>query len=205
MILVFWTLRFKPTFPLSSFTFIKRLFSSSSLSAIRVVSSAYLRLLICLLATLIPAYVSSSLAFCMMYSYIISSVTIYSIMTIKVWIHLYAKMSCIEFWVTVVISRQKTVKLEKDLSSRGKGEEAAIPRMSLKELNLSSMTGWLWPWGLYPHVFQVKSNTWKPPFSFLFPFTCHARQQEIILFNIVSYREDHKESWENFFHDASRL
>ena len=41
----FWMLRFKPTFSLSSFTFIKRLFSSS-LSAIRVVSSAYLRLLI---------------------------------------------------------------------------------------------------------------------------------------------------------------
>src|SRR5574341_7938 len=38
-------LSFKPTFSLSSFTFIKRLFSSS-LSAIRVVSSAYLRLLI---------------------------------------------------------------------------------------------------------------------------------------------------------------
>ena len=35
-------LSFKPTFSLSSFTFIKRLFSSSSLSAIRVVSSAYL-------------------------------------------------------------------------------------------------------------------------------------------------------------------
>ena len=46
MILVFWMLSFKPTFTLSSFTFIKRLFSSSSLSAIRVVSSAYLRLLI---------------------------------------------------------------------------------------------------------------------------------------------------------------
>ena len=43
MILVFWMLNFKPTFSLSSFTFIKRLFSSSSLSAIRVVSSAYLR------------------------------------------------------------------------------------------------------------------------------------------------------------------
>ena len=43
MILVFWILSFKPTFSLSSFTFIKRLFSSS-LSAIRVVSSAYLRL-----------------------------------------------------------------------------------------------------------------------------------------------------------------
>ena len=43
MILVFWMLRFKPTFSLSSFTFIKRLFSSFSLSAIRVVSSAYPR------------------------------------------------------------------------------------------------------------------------------------------------------------------
>ena len=46
MISVFCMLSFKPTFSLSSFTFIKRLFSSSSLSAIRVVSSAYLRLLI---------------------------------------------------------------------------------------------------------------------------------------------------------------
>ena len=37
-------LSFKPTFSLYSFTFTKRLFSSSSLSAIRVVSPAYLRL-----------------------------------------------------------------------------------------------------------------------------------------------------------------
>ena len=42
MILVFWMLSFKPIFSLSSFTFIKGLFSSSLLSAIRVVSSAYL-------------------------------------------------------------------------------------------------------------------------------------------------------------------
>ena len=42
--LSFWMLSFKPTFPLSSFTFIKRFFSSSSLSGIRLVSSAYLRL-----------------------------------------------------------------------------------------------------------------------------------------------------------------
>ena len=41
MILVFWMLSFKPDFSLSSFTFIKRLFSSSLLSAIRMVSSAY--------------------------------------------------------------------------------------------------------------------------------------------------------------------
>ena len=43
---------FKPTFSLSSFTCIKRLLSSSSLSAIRVVSSVYLRLLIFLLEIL---------------------------------------------------------------------------------------------------------------------------------------------------------
>ena len=68
MILVFYMLSFKPTLSLSSFTFLKRLFSSSSLSAIRVVSSAYLRLLIFLPAILIPAYASSSPAFLMMYS-----------------------------------------------------------------------------------------------------------------------------------------
>ena len=68
IILVFWMLSFKSTFSLSSFTFINRLFSSSSLSAIRVVSSAYLRLLIFLPAILIPAYASSSPEFCMMYS-----------------------------------------------------------------------------------------------------------------------------------------
>ena len=39
-------LSFKSAFSLSSFTFIKRAFSYSSLSAVRVVSSAYLRLLI---------------------------------------------------------------------------------------------------------------------------------------------------------------
>ena len=46
MILVFWMLSSKPTFSLSSFTFIKSLFSSFMLSAIRMMSSAYLRLLI---------------------------------------------------------------------------------------------------------------------------------------------------------------
>ena len=68
MIFIFRMLSFKPAFSLSSLTFIKRLFSSSSLSAIRVVSSAYLRLLIFLPAILIPACASFSLAFCMMYS-----------------------------------------------------------------------------------------------------------------------------------------
>ena len=68
MIFVFWMLSFKPTFSCSSFTFIKRLFSSSSLSAIRVVSSAYLSLLMFLPAILIPACTSSSPAFLLMYS-----------------------------------------------------------------------------------------------------------------------------------------
>ena len=55
MIFIFWMLSCKPAFSLSSFTFIKRLFSSSSLSAIRMVSSAYLRLLIFLPTILVPA------------------------------------------------------------------------------------------------------------------------------------------------------
>ena len=59
---------FKRTFSLSSFTFIKRLFSFSSLSAVRVMLSAYLRLLIFLLAILIPACASSSPTFLTMYS-----------------------------------------------------------------------------------------------------------------------------------------
>ena len=63
MIFVF----FRSAFSLSS-TFIKRLFSSSSLSAVRVVLSAYLRLLIFLPEILIPACASSSPAFLMMYS-----------------------------------------------------------------------------------------------------------------------------------------
>ena len=68
MILVFWMLSFKLSFSLSYFTFIKRLFCSSSLCSSRVVSSAYLRLLIFLPAILIAACASSSLAFLMMYS-----------------------------------------------------------------------------------------------------------------------------------------
>ena len=75
MILVFWMLSFKPTFCLSSFTFIKRLFSSSSLSAITVVSSAFLRWLIFLPAILIPACASSSPAFLVIYLFIIKLLT----------------------------------------------------------------------------------------------------------------------------------
>ena len=65
MIFIFWRLSFKPAFPLSSLNLIKRLFGSSSLSAIRM---AYLMLFIFLLEILIPALKSSSLAFRIMYS-----------------------------------------------------------------------------------------------------------------------------------------
>ena len=67
MILGFRMLRFKPAFSLSSFIFIKKLFSALSLSAIRVVSSAYLRLWIFFLAILIPSCASFSPAFCIMH------------------------------------------------------------------------------------------------------------------------------------------
>ena len=66
MIFIFWMLSFKSTFSLSSFTFIKRLFSSYSLYAIRVLSSAYLRLSIFLPAILIPACALSSPEFLML-------------------------------------------------------------------------------------------------------------------------------------------
>ena len=61
-------LNVKPAFSLSSFISIKRLFSSSLVSTKRVILSLYLRLLIFLLAILIPPCASSSLAFHMMYS-----------------------------------------------------------------------------------------------------------------------------------------
>ena len=64
MILVF----IKLAFLLSSFTLIKRFFSSSLLSVVRGESSAQLRLLIFLLAILISACDSLSLAFYIMYS-----------------------------------------------------------------------------------------------------------------------------------------
>ena len=62
MVLIYWMLSFKPA-SLFSFTFIKRLFSFSSLSAVGVVSSAYMMLFLFLPAILILAYVSSSLVF----------------------------------------------------------------------------------------------------------------------------------------------
>ena len=70
VILVFFFLIFSHNLALllSSFTVIKRLFSYSSLSAIRVVSFTYLGLLMFLLSILIPACNSSGLAFLMMFS-----------------------------------------------------------------------------------------------------------------------------------------
>ena len=61
--LSFWMLSSKPALSFSSFTFIKRLFSSYLFSAIKVVSSAYLRLLIFFLAILIPACASPAQRF----------------------------------------------------------------------------------------------------------------------------------------------
>ena len=105
MILVFWILSFKPTFPLTSFAFIKRLFSSS-LSAIRVVSSVYLRLLIFLLAILIPACASSSPVFLIMYS-------AYKLNKQGDKLHLKLQM----YWKPKEIDRYLSPKLENKLAS----------------------------------------------------------------------------------------
>ena len=64
----FWMLSFKPTFSLSSFHLHQVVLQFLSLSATRVVSSAYLRLLIFLPEILIPACALSNLIFLMMYS-----------------------------------------------------------------------------------------------------------------------------------------
>ena len=61
-------LSFKQAFSLSSFTPMERFFSSSLLSAVRMVSSAYMRLLIFLLAILTPACDPPSPACHMIYS-----------------------------------------------------------------------------------------------------------------------------------------
>ena len=66
MISVFLMLSFKPAFSLSYFTLIKRLFSFSFLSAIRIVSSAS-EVVDISSRILIPVCVSSNLAFCVIY------------------------------------------------------------------------------------------------------------------------------------------
>ena len=68
MILVFLNIEFQARFFILVFHPHQELFSSLSLSAFGVVSSTYLRLLIFLLAVLIPAWTSSSTAFGLMYS-----------------------------------------------------------------------------------------------------------------------------------------
>ena len=67
MIFVFWMLSFKPLFQ-SPLSLSSRNSSSFLFSAIRMVSSAYLRLLIFLLPILNPAWASSSPEFHVMYS-----------------------------------------------------------------------------------------------------------------------------------------
>ena len=78
MILVFWILSFMTTYSLSSFTFIKSLFSSL-FSAIRLVSFAYLRLLIFLWQSWFQLVVHpvQHFSWCTLHISYISRVTIY--------------------------------------------------------------------------------------------------------------------------------
>ena len=85
-------LSFKPSFSLSTFAIIKRLFSSSLLSAIKMVSSAYLRLLIFLQAVWFQLEVHPAWHFAWYTLHInkISRVTIYTldILLSQFWISL---------------------------------------------------------------------------------------------------------------------
>ena len=74
MIVVFWMLSFQPTFSCSCFNFTKRLFSSALLSAIMVVSSAYLSFFLYFQLVFHPA---QHFAWCILHISQISRVTIY--------------------------------------------------------------------------------------------------------------------------------
>ena len=61
--MIFWILSFKPVFSFSSFSLIRSYFSSSLVSTIRVELSAYLRLLIFLLASWVQLVLHPALHF----------------------------------------------------------------------------------------------------------------------------------------------
>ena len=87
MIFVLWMLSFKPAFSFSSFTFIKRRCSFFLLSAIRVVSSAYLRLLIFSQQSWFQLVLPPAQHFesCALHISYISTVTIYSLDVLLSW------------------------------------------------------------------------------------------------------------------------
>ena len=103
MILVFWMLSFKPTFLLSSFTFIKWLFSYSSLSAIRVVSSAYLRLLIFLPAILIQLLLPPAQLFSWYTLHISLTIAISAIMHLFVYVSLWTSAFTFSGYITMSV------------------------------------------------------------------------------------------------------
>ena len=101
-----WSLFFEswalPALSHSSFTYIKRLFSSSSLATVRVVSCAYLRLLIFLPAILIPPC-ASSIQFCSSFS--LAFHTLYSAHKLFTWTW-WAYTAC---WIPFPIWNQTVV------------------------------------------------------------------------------------------------
>ena len=176
--LVFWLLSFKPVYSLSSFTFIKRLFTPSSLSAIRVVLSfAYLRLLIFLPAILIPACDSSNLAFQMMYcAYKLNkqvdnihpchtpfpilkqSVIPYLVLTVSSW-SAYRLLKRKVRWSGTLISNTfpqfVVIHIVKGFSVVNEAEVDAF-----QELPLFSMIQWLFAiWSLVPLPLQNQAST----------------------------------------------
>ena len=150
MILVFWILSFKPAFSLSSFTYIKRLFSSSSLSAIRVVvSPACLGLLIFLLEILILACASSNPEFLMMYSayhmlidHVLSKKISFNKSKIEIISSIFSNHSGIRLEITrKKLQRHKNVEAKHSSAKQWVTEEKKIPgdKWKWKPSNWKSM------------------------------------------------------------------
>ena len=113
--LSFWMLSFKPAFSLFSFTLIKRLFSSSSLSAFRRVSSAYLRFLIFLLTIWFQLEIHPAQHFsqCTLHASYIGRVTTYSLIVLlfQFWISqlFHVQFCCFLTWIQVFQEMVKVV------------------------------------------------------------------------------------------------
>ena len=109
MILVFLIFSFKLAFSLCFFSLIKRLFSSSSLSAIRVVSSAYLKLVMFLPLTLIPLITVKNRVFKFFLNYLRKPYVHLTVMSLWSWTVNLLQMLLLKFikfrWLSLKLNR----------------------------------------------------------------------------------------------------
>ena len=142
MILVFWMLSYKPASSLSSFTFIKRLFSFSLLSVLWVVSSAYLRLLIFSQQSWfqLVLHPARHLTWCTLHVSYISRVTIYSLVVLlsQFWIS-----RLFQFWFNLMVHRLKRLPAMWETWVWSLGREDPLEKEMATH---SSILAWRIPW-----------------------------------------------------------